>query len=28
MAELQAVKLKYPQTGTEALLLGIMVEGL
>ncbi|KAJ8429365.1 hypothetical protein Cgig2_033197 [Carnegiea gigantea] len=26
MAELQAVKLKYPEIGTEALLLGIMVE--
>ncbi|XP_030533103.1 ATP-dependent Clp protease ATP-binding subunit CLPT1, chloroplastic [Rhodamnia argentea] len=27
MAELEARKLKYPNTGTEALLMGILVEG-
>ena len=27
MAELEARKLKYPKTGTEALLMGILVEG-
>ena len=27
MAELEARKLKYPTTGTEALLMGILVEG-
>ncbi|KAL5570034.1 hypothetical protein UlMin_026609 [Ulmus minor] len=27
MAELEARKLKYPSTGTEALLMGILVEG-
>lgn len=28
MAELEARKLKYPNTGTEALLMGILVEGV
>ncbi|GAB2222088.1 hypothetical protein Droror1_Dr00013287 [Drosera rotundifolia] len=28
LAELEAVKLKYPDTGTEAILLGILVEGM
>ena len=28
MGELEARKLKYPNTGTEALLMGILVEGL
>lgn len=28
MAELEARKLKYPNTGTEALLMGILIEGL
>ena len=27
MAELKTRKLKYPNTGTEALLMGILVEG-
>lgn len=27
MAELEARKLKYPNTGTESLLLGILTEG-
>lgn len=27
MGELEARKLKYPNTGTEALLMGILVEG-
>ncbi|XP_031281498.1 ATP-dependent Clp protease ATP-binding subunit CLPT2, chloroplastic-like [Pistacia vera] len=27
MAELEARKLKYPNTGTEALLMGILIEG-
>jgi hypothetical protein len=27
MSELEARKLKYPTTGTEALLMGIMTEG-
>ena len=27
MAELEARKLKYPTTGTEALLMGILIEG-
>lgn len=27
MGELEARKLKYPKTGTEALLMGILVEG-
>ena len=28
MGELEARKLKYPNTGTEAILMGILVEGL
>lgn len=28
MGELEARKLKYPSTGTEAILMGILVEGL
>lgn len=28
MGELEARKLKYPTTGTEALLMGILIEGL
>lgn len=28
MGELEARKLKYPTTGTEAILMGILVEGL
>lgn len=28
MGELEARKLKYPNTGTEALLMGILVEGI
>ena len=28
MAELEARKFKYPNTGTEALLMGILVEGM
>lgn len=28
MAELEARKLKYPTTGTEALLMGILIEGI
>lgn len=28
MGELEARKLKYPNTGTEALLMGILVEGM
>lgn len=28
MAELEARKLKYPDTGTEAFLMGILVEGI
>lgn len=28
MAELEARKLKYPNTGTEAFLMGILVEGM
>lgn len=27
MGELEARKLKYPNTGTEALLMGILIEG-
>lgn len=27
MGELEARKLKYPTTGTEALLMGILIEG-
>lgn len=27
MAELEARKIKYPNTGTESLLMGILVEG-
>ena len=28
MAELEARKLKYPQTGTEAFLMGMLTEGI
>lgn len=28
MGELEARKLKYPNTGTEAILMGILVEGM
>jgi len=28
MAELEVRKLKYPKVGTEALLMGILIEGL
>ena len=28
MGKLEARKIKYPNTGTEALLMGILVEGL
>ncbi len=28
MGELEARKLKYPTTGTEAILMGILIEGM